>query len=108
MLHNFQRNNPANITHLPGTFPMKTSAHSLDKTNNQILNKDLKLSSRLKEIWQWILQVATSNNELQIWQTQDRNGYQWWHLYDRPTGRHSTAASENELRELIERRYFRK
>lgn len=84
---------------------MKTSANFLNVTKNQILNKDLELLSRLRGIWQWIVQVAVVNNELQIWQTQDRDGYQWWHMYDRATGRYSTAASENELRELIERRY---
>ena len=86
---------------------MKTSANYLDVTKNQILNKDLELLSRLRGIWQWIVQVAASNNELQLWQTQDRDGHQWWHMYDRSTGRYSTAASENELRELIERRYSR-
>ena len=87
---------------------MKTRANSLDLTQSQILNKDLKLVSRLREIWQWILQVLIGNNELQVWQTQDRDGYQWWHMYDRATGYYATAESEAELRTLIEQRYYRR
>ena len=86
---------------------MKTSVSSLDVTKSYISNKDLEFLSRFRGVWQWIVQVTVGNNELQIWQTKDRDGYQWWHMYDQTTGRYSIATSENELRELIDRRYSR-
>lgn len=87
---------------------MKTCANSLDVTKSQTFNKDLELLSRLRKIWLWIVQVVVGNNELKLWQTQDSDGHQWWHMYDRATGRYSTASSDAELRELIEQRYSRR
>ena len=86
---------------------MKTLANSLDRTRSQIPANKLGLLSRLKVIWQWMVQVFVGSNELRTWQTYDRYGNNWWHAYDPVTGRYTSVDSEAELRVWIEQHYYR-
>jgi hypothetical protein len=64
------------------------------------------LFSAMNQIWQFFLSVAAGENKLKIWQTSDRNGNTWWHVYDRSTGRSTYVATEDEMRVWIDRHYY--
>jgi hypothetical protein len=67
--------------------------------------KSRSLFLSLHKIWQFFLAISTGENELRIWQTSDHDGNTWWHGCDRATGRSICAATENEMRAWIDRRY---
>ncbi|NJK66926.1 MAG: hypothetical protein HC941_10565 [Microcoleus sp. SU_5_3] len=59
----------------------------------------------MNKIWQFFLTAAAGEDELRIWQTSDNNGNAWWHGCDRVTGRSICAATDDEMRAWIDRRY---
>lgn len=65
-----------------------------------------KCFSFLQTIFQNLVTVITSKNELQVWQKSDRSGNTEWHAYDPATGRSVCVASEQEMRYWIEERYY--
>ncbi len=66
----------------------------------------LVISFAFKKALQGLLESLIGSNELRIWQSCDRSGTTWWHVYDPITGKHSSVASEEELRIWIEKRYY--
>ncbi len=74
-----------------------------EKKNRKIR---LVISSAFKKALQGLLESLIGSNDLQIWQSCDRSGTTWWHVYDPITGKHSSVASEEELRIWIEKRYY--
>ncbi len=60
----------------------------------------------LRKIVQRLTEIFIESNELQIGQTYDRFGNNWWHVYDPVTGRHASVDSEEQLRAWIEERYY--
>ncbi len=87
---------------------MKPSNASLLLSNKHLKKHQIKflVVSALKKIVQRITESFISSNELRIWQTYDRFGNNWWHVYDRLTGRHTSVDSEEKLRIWIEERYY--
>jgi hypothetical protein len=67
--------------------------------------KGRSIFSAINQIWQGLLTAAAGENEVRIWQTCDRNGNTWWHGCDRATGRSKSAATDDEMRAWIDRRY---
>ncbi|WP_228056435.1 hypothetical protein [Microcoleus sp. LEGE 07076] len=61
--------------------------------------------SAMNKTWQGWLAVAAGENEVRIWQTCDRYGNTCWHGCDRATGRSTCAATDDEIRAWIDRRY---
>lgn len=89
-------------THLFHHPPMEsnvTPEKKLDKTQS-------KLSSFWYKIWQSILTVAFTKNELQVWQKSHPDGNTEWHAYDPTTGRSICVASDAEMRIWIEQQYY--
>jgi hypothetical protein len=74
---------------------------------NQPVNKQKgnSLFLTMNQIWQFFLAAAAGGDELKIWQTSDNNGNAWWHGCDRATGRSICAATDDEMRAWIDRRY---
>jgi len=60
----------------------------------------------IKSIWQQVVNYLNATNELQVWQSSDRNGRTWWNAYDPITGRTTKRDSESEMRTWIEERYY--
>ena len=61
--------------------------------------------SAMNQVWQVFLSAAAGEDELRIWQTSDNNGNTWWHGCDRATGSSTCAATDDEMRAWIDRRY---
>ena len=57
-------------------------------------------------MWQHLLAILIKDNDLQIWQTSDSFGNNWWHAYDPATGRSTSVDSEADMRVWIEQRYY--
>jgi len=93
---------------------MKTSTDSLDRNRleavwnqeSQLSNENQKSSLGLLGFLQRLLKFFVAGDELQIWQTHDRNGMTLWHAYDPITGRRAALDSEAEMRVWIERHYY--
>lgn len=60
----------------------------------------------LKRVWQRFINYLNTQNELQVWQSSDRDGHTWWNAYDPITGRTTKRNSEAEMRAWIEERYY--
>jgi hypothetical protein len=88
---------------------MKLSNSQLPLSNKHLQNQLIKLSIifPLRNALQRIIESLITSNELQIWQTYDRFGKNWWHAYDPVTGQHTSVDSEAELRAWIEKRYYK-
>jgi len=67
--------------------------------------KGRSIFSSINQICQGLLAVAAGENEVRIWQSCDRNGNTYWHGCDRATGRYTCAATDDEMRAWIDRRY---
>jgi hypothetical protein len=76
-----------------------------DRTQTANKQKRRSLFSAINQICQFFLTTATGEDELRIWQTSDNNGNAWWHGCDRATGRSICAATDDEMRAWIDRRY---
>jgi hypothetical protein len=76
-----------------------------DRTQFANKQKGFSLLSTMNKIWQFFLTAAAGDDELRIWQTSDNNGNAWWHGCDRATGRSICAATDDEMRAWIDRRY---
>lgn len=87
---------------------MKPSDASLLLSNERLGKHQIKLPivPELKKIVQRLTEILIGSNELQIEQTYDRFGNNWWHIYDPVTGRHAAVDSEEQLRTWIEERYY--
>lgn len=59
----------------------------------------------MNPIWQFFLVAAAGGDNLRIWQSSDNDGNTWWHACDRATGRSIKAATDDEMRAWIDRRY---
>ena len=59
----------------------------------------------INQIGQFFLYLISSEDELRIWQTSDRDGNTWWHGCDRATGRSTCVATDDEMRAWLDRRY---
>lgn len=66
-----------------------------------------KLANQLKLIGKWIENLLTIKCELKIWHGQDRAGCDIWKIYDPRTNRTFPLASEEEVREWIEKSFYR-
>ncbi|MBV9385435.1 MAG: hypothetical protein JOZ78_03295 [Chroococcidiopsidaceae cyanobacterium CP_BM_ER_R8_30] len=60
----------------------------------------------MKKIWQRMMKVFVGSNELRVWQTYDRFGKNWWHVFDPLSGRYNSTDDEASMRAWIERRYY--
>ncbi|MFQ4145060.1 hypothetical protein [Chlorogloeopsis sp. ULAP02] len=55
--------------------------------------------------WQKIVKLLQENQELQVYQKDDRNGNTYWQVYDPLTGKSFTSGSESDIRAWIEQLY---
>lgn len=87
---------------------MKTSNLLFDLSKRWVQQQPTKASiqSALLRVVNYLIIKLTEGNELQIWQTSDRCGNNWWHAYDPVTNRHTVVDSEAHLRAWIEQRYY--
>jgi len=53
-----------------------------------------------------MMKVFVGSNELRVWQTYDRFGKNWWHVFDPLSGRYNSTDDEASMRAWIERRYY--
>ncbi len=84
----------------------KTSVVAIDEQAKHTKKpKGRSLFSAMNQIWQGLLTAASGENEVRIWQTCDRYGNTCWHGCDRATGRSKRAATDDEMRAWIDRRY---
>jgi len=87
-------------------YPQKTSVVSIGEPAKYAKGqKGRSIFSSINQICQGLLAAAAGENEVRIWQTCDRNGNTWWHGCDRATGRYTCAATDDEMRAWIDRRY---
>jgi hypothetical protein len=61
--------------------------------------------ARLKGFWQQLVEAIANSAKLQVWQTVDSYGVQWWNAYDPHTGHSVCTDSESEMRQWIEENY---
>lgn len=86
--------------------PQKTMVFSMgDGSKYAKRHQGRSIFSTMNKIWQGLLAAAAGGNEVRIWQARDRNGNTWWHGCDRATGRSTCAATDDEIRAWIDRRY---
>ncbi|MEB3360020.1 MAG: hypothetical protein VKK04_25055 [Synechococcales bacterium] len=64
------------------------------------------LAAQIHRLWDALLTTMTASEELQVWQTQRRDGTARWHVYDPMDGRRLQFASEGEVRQWLEERYY--
>ncbi|WP_199330526.1 hypothetical protein [Microcoleus sp. FACHB-68] len=87
-----------------------TTSHTPEAVSQVSLNASKNASTRFplifKTVWQRLFVWLASGHELRVWKTSDRNGETGWHAYDPTTGRSICVASDAEMREWIERRYY--
>ena len=69
-----------------------------DRAKPSEKQKGLSLFSAIKTIGRFFLYLISSEDELRIWQTCDRDGNTWWHGCDRATGRSTCVATDDEMR----------
>ncbi len=87
-------------------YPEKTSVVSIKEQAKYAKKpKGRSIFSAINQVWQGLLAAVSGENEVRIWQTCDRNGNTWWHGCDRATGRYTCAATDDEIRAWIDRRY---
>jgi hypothetical protein len=87
---------------------VKVSTSQLSLFHKGLQKSPAKLSiiPTLKRILEGLTESFLGGNELQIWQTYDRFGNNWWHAYDPVTGCRTRVQSEAEMRAWIENRYY--
>ncbi|MEG4319192.1 MULTISPECIES: hypothetical protein [unclassified Microcoleus] len=85
--------------------PEKTVVSIKERAKYAKRHKGRSLFSTINQLWQGLLTAASGENEVRIWQTCDRYGNTWWHGCDRATGRSTWAATDDEMRAWIDRRY---
>lgn len=86
--------------------PEKTSVVSISEQAKYAEKpKGRSIFSSINQVWQGLLAAASGENEVRIWQTCDRNGNTYWHGCDRATGRYTCAATDDQMRAWIDRRY---
>ena len=87
-------------------YPEKTSVVLIgERAKYAKRQKGRSIFSAMNQIWQGLLTAAAGENEVRIWQTCDRYGNTCWHGCDRATGRYTCAATDDEMRAWIDRRY---
>ncbi len=59
-------------------------------------------------IWHAVADGLMGGSDLRVWQSHDRQGQTWWHLYDPKTGDSAQVSSEEEALNWIEESYYRK
>ncbi|HEY9645899.1 MAG TPA: hypothetical protein V6C88_05995 [Chroococcidiopsis sp.] len=59
-------------------------------------------------IWHSVVDGLMGGSDLRVWQSRDRHGQLWWHLYDPKTGESAQVSSEEEALNWIEESYYRK
>jgi hypothetical protein len=76
----------------------------------------LDCSNRSSNVWQqfWaflnqplVLPKLSASGEPQVWQSLDRAGQTWWHVYDPTTGQMADLESEEEVCIWLEERLYR-
>ena len=82
--------------------PAAVSQASLNTSKNASTSFPLIFKTVRQRLFVWL----TSSHELRVWKTSERNGETDWHAYDPMTGRSICGASDAEMREWIERRYY--
>lgn len=61
--------------------------------------------SRLKKLWDYLLEYLTDSSQLRVWYTCDPEGKIWWSAYNPTTKQSINKVSEEQIRIWIERRY---
>lgn len=64
------------------------------------------LQQILKKMRGNVLQWLSSNSEPRIWQSKDRKGNIYWHIYDPRTAQSSQFSSEAEVKAWIDGQYY--
>ncbi|MBW4678693.1 MAG: hypothetical protein KME19_01075 [Microcoleus vaginatus WJT46-NPBG5] len=82
--------------------PAAASQASLNASKNASTSFSFIFKTFIQRLAVWL----TSSHDLQVWKTSERNGEMSWHAYDPITGRSICGASDAEMREWIERRYY--
>lgn len=59
----------------------------------------------LGKVWQVLVMLMTQEPEIRIWQSCDRAGNTWWHIYNPATDESASLLSEEELIDWIEQSY---
>lgn len=62
--------------------------------------------SRLQNMSHCWFKNLRNSQDLQVWQTCDRQGNHWWSAYDPATGRTIRYVSESQIRVWIEHRHL--
>jgi hypothetical protein len=65
----------------------------------------LTLQSTLSLIWDKVLSFLS--DEPKVWQERDRFGNLYWRIYDPISDRSATLASEQEVREWLDQRFYK-
>ncbi|MFB8791042.1 MAG: hypothetical protein U7123_19890 [Potamolinea sp.] len=88
---------------------MKISNRQLGLAQNSLAVLQIKLSifSRWQLFLRLFVRFFASGNELQVWTRKDHHGRISWHAYDSGSGTRVSRDTEVEMREWIERRYYK-
>ncbi|NJO41746.1 MAG: hypothetical protein HC865_14215 [Cyanobacteria bacterium RU_5_0] len=78
--------------------PIKLNSHS--KAESKINSSYVQ--SWMNKVWNIIADLLVPNTEPQIMQKRDRNGQDWWYVYDPQTGESAWFTSETEVRAWLE------
>lgn len=88
---------------------MKISNRQLCFTHKSLAVCQIKslIFSRLQIVGQLFVRFFASGDQLQVWTKKDRRGRISWHAYDPVNGAKVSRDTEVEMREWIERRYYK-
>lgn len=88
---------------------MKISNRQLGFTHKSLAIRQIKspIVSRWQIFLQLFIRFFASGDQLQVWTKKDRNGRISWHAYDPVNGARMSRDTEVEMREWIERRYYK-
>ncbi|MGF1495479.1 MAG: hypothetical protein ACFB8W_01460 [Elainellaceae cyanobacterium] len=64
------------------------------------------LTTQIHRVWEKLVALMTTNADLQIWHTQRRDGTFIWHVYDPFDDQRLQFASESEVRQWLDERYY--
>jgi hypothetical protein len=87
-----------------------SAAHAVDDRSTQRSSSRPSFPQKQtvwSQFWDQLINRLTLNpNEPHVWHTVDRMGQTIWHAYDPLTHRTLSCASETEMRQWLEERYY--
>lgn len=92
---------------------MRTYEQQLNYERLELISRPAPIAEPQPSAMNWLYSIGRKivdffsvNSELQIWQTTEPTGETWWRAYDPVSGQSAWLASEDEVLEWVENRYY--